>query len=100
MTYGEQKKGRQKVGWQEELEKGRVEARWRREEGRPEVLAQVVAEEGRAQVVALSFSGGMTRKPASCRLFCFPLSRIPPDRQLEDPRDQRSVIDAGFLRGH
>ena len=53
MSYGEQKKGRQKVGWQEELEKGRVEAR-RREEGRPEVLAQVVAEEGRAEVALTS----------------------------------------------
>ena len=47
MSYGEQKKGRQKVGWEEELEKGRSEAR-SREEGRPQVRAEVVAEEGRA----------------------------------------------------
>jgi hypothetical protein len=46
MNHGDQEKGRQKVGWQEELEKGRVEASC--EEGRSQVRSEVIAEEGRA----------------------------------------------------
>ena len=68
LTYGEQKKGRQKIGWQEELEKGRVEAR--REERRP----QVVAEEGRAEV-ALGQDGRYDKEAGTVPAFLLPIAR-------------------------